>query len=304
LGRSTAKEARVDFLLRLPAVEPLAPIIDTLSRVRAQRGPAPVHGLVSGLVVAGGEVRPTAADDEFRRPSAGDDGGPTVAGSGFGLPAAGRDGWLPATAFTGGDRVADLLAAAVRRWNAAPHVAAALAFKSYAYWLALPAVVGYASARRVPLVAPENVLVRPHAGAPFVELGLVRPALAALADDPVTALRRDVTAVPDDPALLRYLRTHLLDGHLLPLIGQLHALARTGERTLLGSVASGIAYALVRSADALPGPIARTAAEILRALDLADLVTVDEQRNVQRHTCCLAFTLPQPKVCSGCCLPR
>jgi ferric iron reductase protein FhuF len=23
---------------------------------------------------------------------------------------------------------------------------------------------------------------------------------------------------------------------------------------------------------------------------------------VQRKTCCLAFTLPQPKVCAGCCL--
>jgi Ferric iron reductase FhuF-like transporter len=259
----------VSPLLHAPTTQPLAPIIDTLARVRAQRGPAPVHGFTADLVVP-----------------------------------AGADGWLPAAEFTSGERLTALLDAAHQRWNAAPHAAAALAFKSYAYWLALPAVVGYASARRVPLVSPDNVLVRPHAGAPFVELGLARPALAALADDPVTALHPGVLALPDDAALLGYLRRHLLDGHLRPLLSRLHERVRIGERTLLGSVASGIAYALARSADALPGPVAATAREILRALELDDLVEIDDDLGIRRHTCCLAFTLPTPKVCSGCCLPR
>ena len=37
--------------------------------------------------------------------------------------------------------------------------AAALAWKAYTYWLALPAVLGWASARRVPLLDPADVLM-------------------------------------------------------------------------------------------------------------------------------------------------
>ncbi len=94
----------------------------------------------------------------------------------------------------------------------------------------------------------------------------------------------------------------LLDEHLTPILEHLHTLARVGERTLLGSVASGIAYALVRSADALPGGVTATATGILTALGLDDLVEIGPDLHVQRRTCCLAFTLPQPKVCSGCCI--
>ena len=37
--------------------------------------------------------------------------------------------------------------------------------------------------------------------------------------------------------------------------------------------------------------------------DLVDLVPGPTgEPAVQRRTCCLAFTLPQPKVCGGCCL--
>jgi hypothetical protein len=260
----------VSIVLHSPPLDPLAPVIDTLALVRAQRGANPVHGLVANLLAP--------AD------------------------ACGR-GWLPATDLVSGAAVADLVAWAERHWHAAPHVAAALAFKSYAYWLALPAVLGYASARRIPLVAPENVLIRPTVGDPFVQLGLVRPVVAALAGDPVTLLApHPGPALPDDAALLAHLKETLLDRHLTPVLEHLHGLARVGERTLLGSVASGIAYALVRSADALPGPVAETANEILTALDLTDLVEVGADLHVQRRTCCLAFTLPQPKVCSGCCI--
>jgi ferric iron reductase protein FhuF len=37
--------------------------------------------------------------------------------------------------------------------------------------------------------------------------------------------------------------------------------------------------------------------------DLIELVPERDGRlDVQRKTCCLAFTLPQPKVCKGCCI--
>ena len=40
-----------------------------------------------------------------------------------------------------------------------------------------------------------------------------------------------------------------------------------------------------------------------RIADLVDLVAGPGGRpTVQRKTCCLAFTLPRPKICAGCCI--
>jgi len=64
-----------------------------------------------------------------------------------------------------------------------------------------------------------------------------------------------------------------------------------------------VAYGLIRSAEALPGPIAPTAQTLLAALGVDHLVEIGPQLTIQRRTCCLAFTLPQPKVCAGCCIP-
>ncbi len=258
--------AYVTALLHAP-VE-LAPIIATLDTVRALRGKAPVHGLAPGLLV----------DD----------------------PA----GWVPATSFADGSALPALLDAARERWAASPHAAAALAWKSYAYWLSLPAVVGYAAAGRVPDMSAGNVLVRLHGAPPFLEVGLRRPAVAVAPDDPLALTRNvltgNVRVVADLPG---YLRQTLVDEHLDPVLAGLRELVHVGRRTLLGSLASGVAYALVRSSDALPGPVAPTARTLLSALGVEDLVEITPQLGVRRHTCCLAFTLPQPKVCSSCCLP-
>src|SRR3954465_4763324 len=63
--------------------------------------------------------------------------------------------WQP-TSLLAGDALDLLLEAAGPRWKAQPHAAAALAWKAYTYWLALPAVLGFASARRVPLLTRKN----------------------------------------------------------------------------------------------------------------------------------------------------
>src|SRR5689334_14211087 len=76
--------------------------------------------------------------------------------------------WGPAASLLTGDGMADFLATAARRWNAQPHAAAALAWKCYSYWVALPAVVGYAAVRRVPIMSPSEVLVQYSAAQPFV----------------------------------------------------------------------------------------------------------------------------------------
>ena len=216
-------------------------------------------------------------------------------------------GWQP-TALLAGEHLDTLLDSAARRWNAQPHAAAALAWKAYTYWLTLPAVLGFASARRIPLLTSTDVLMHFDDPRPLVTVGL-------RADIPVAVLPADplalsglpqVRVVADEEALLSEFRRSLLDEHLEPLLDAMHAKVRLGKRTLLGSLSSGIAYAVLRSADALPGSSADTIERLLTALDVADLIELVPDRHgkldVQRNTCCLAFTLPQPKICRGCCI--
>lgn len=260
-------------LTPLLLTDALRPLNVTLSAVRRRSGFAAVHGLADPLVLTD------------------------------------ATGWTPAGALLDVSALPALFDTAVQRWGAAPHAAATLAWKSYTYWLAMPAVLSWAVARRVPLVDTDRVAVR-FGGAPgtaLVQVGLRHPQVAVLPDDPLAHVNvPGITVVPDETILLKTLRTSLLDGHLDPLSERIRAEIKIGRRTLLGSVASGIAYAVIRSGHALHGSATDTAAALLDALGLADLVDIglDEAGvpTVHRRTCCLAFTLPQPKVCSGCCL--
>jgi hypothetical protein len=67
-----------------------------------------------------------------------------------------------------------------------------------------------------------------------------------------------------------------------------------------------VAYGLSRARDVIPGSTLDRAAELLSALGIADLVELTAQASgelwVQRRTCCLAFLLPEPTLCSGCCI--
>jgi hypothetical protein len=246
-------------LLRTPELAKILTVIDT---VRARR-PAAVHGLVPGLVV----------ED--------------------------HSGWVPATRFADGSALAALVGAATGRWSAGPTAAAALAWKSYAYWVTLPAVLGYATGG-VPDMSAGNVLVRLHGAAPFLEVGLRTPRVQTRKPPPA-----DPAQLPaHDGELTGHLRRTLVDAHLAPVLDGLHERTRLGRRTLLGSLASAVAYSLTHNADVLPGPVGPTAATLLRALRVADLVEISPDLDVQRRTCCLAFTLPEPKFCSGCCVPR
>jgi len=117
--------------------------------------------------------------------------------------------WTPTAALTGND-LDILLGSARRRWNAQPHAAGALAWKAYTYWLALPAVLGWASARRVPLLTSTDVLMHFDDPRPLITLGL-HPDIpvAVLPSDPlaVSGLPQ-VRVVPDEAALLVELRRH------------------------------------------------------------------------------------------------
>src|SRR5690348_16034649 len=167
--------------------------------------------------------------------------------------------WRPTSLLTG-DALDLLLEAAGTRWNAQPHAAAALAWKAYTYWLALPAVLGYASARRLPLLTGANVHLHFRDPRPLVPLGL-HPAtpVAVLPHDPLAlAGLPQVRVVPDEDARLAEFRRSLLDEHLTPLLNAIHDRVRVGKRTLLGSLSSGVAYGVLRSADVLPGSSAET----------------------------------------------
>lgn len=259
---------------RRPApIEPFAPITATL---RAAYGTAyPLPSLLPGLLA-------------HRRP----------------------DGWISAADLISGDALPAMLDSARRLWQAQPHAAAALAWKHYAYWVALPAVVGWASARRVPLLRPADTLIRVDDRAPLLRVGLSPSTeVAVLPTDPLA-----VSGVPgvrvaaDEADLLSVLRDSLLDEHLTPLLDRMRGEARVGARTLLGSLASGVAQGVLRTADVLPGRTADNIETLLSALGVADLVDLirspDGTLTVQRRTCCLAFTLPSPKVCTGCCIKQ
>ena len=112
--------------------------------------------------------------------------------------------------------------------------------------------------------------------------------------------------MPDERSLLDAMRTSLLDGHVTPMLDAMHRRVRLGQRTLLGSLSSGIANGILRAADALPGG---TAANIGTRARRArhrrpgrDPAGAGGEPFVQRRTCCLAFTLPEPKLCTGCCI--
>ena len=215
--------------------------------------------------------------------------------------------WRP-TSLLAGEGLDLMLESAGARWRAQPHAAAALAWKAYTYWLALPAVLGYASARRIPLLTGTNVLMHFRDPRPLLTLGL-RPdtPIAVLPHDPLALTDHpQIRVVPDEQALLTEFRRSLLDEHLTPLLNALHDRVRLGKRTLLGSLASGVAYGILRSADAVPGSSADSIHRLLDALGVAELIELvpdaSGQLDVQRKTCCLAFTLPEPKVCRGCCI--
>ncbi|HEX6681543.1 MAG TPA: hypothetical protein VF062_02030 [Candidatus Limnocylindrales bacterium] len=243
-----------------------------------------------------------------------------------------HEGWTSATDLISGVALPELFAGPQRRWGAAPHAAAALAWKSYTYWLTLPVVLSWAVSRRVPLVDPQHMLVRLDSDSPLLRIGFSRLQLAVAADDPI-ATRPEVAVIGDDNLLLKMMRVSLLDHHLEPLAERIQEAVKVGKHNLRGSIASGIAYGVLRAAKALPhlwvesgsapkdarampstptgampsasATPSQTIMTVLEALGLEDLIELvpgAQGPEVRRKTCCLAFTLPEPKICSGCCL--
>jgi hypothetical protein len=262
----------VRIALRPATISPLAPVTEALAAMGRRY---PVTGLLPDLVVE---------DDAC---------------------------WTPASALLdpADGALDELIVAAQRRWDTTPHVAAALAWKAYAYWVALPGVLGYAAAGRLPALDADSVLIRYNDRSPFLGVGLRTPAVTILPTDTLAAAPKPgVRVVADAAALRAELSATLFDGHLGPLADRLHERVHLGRRTLMGSLAAGVGHALSRLAESLPVAAVETATDLLSALDIADLVDLTEQPDgritIARRTCCLAFALPEPRVCAGCCIRR
>lgn len=212
---------------------------------------------------------------------------------------------LPGSALADGSRVGELLADSARIWGGSPHASAALAWKTYCYWVLVPAVLGYISARRVPLLEADNFVFTISDDDPMFSGRQIRPRFAVLGGDE-SAGASGVEVVANQGALLERMRSSLFEAHLDPVLEAIRREVRIGRRTLLGSLASGIAYATASCSSAGREPAEAVAGDLLAAFDVADLVDVstDERGRLvyQRHTCCLAFTIEGCGTCSTCCV--
>jgi hypothetical protein len=186
--------------------------------------------------------------------------------------------WQPAGLFADAATVVGtgLLDRPMRDWGAAPHTAAALAWKAYSWWLVNPVVRAYAAGRPLPRLELPNVEVALRPERPYAEFRLL---------DPTPLPRGDATG---------RMRATLLDRHLGPVADALVTVTRIGRRTLWGSVAEAVAYPLLQDGDA------RTAEELLEGLGLADLVTLADDGPAVRRTCCQAIAVPGLGVCASC----
>jgi hypothetical protein len=252
---------------------PVRPLDPIAAAVAAVRGDADTFGIADGLVVT----------DPTR-------------------------GWTPASALVGGTAIPDLLSVPTRIWGAQPHAAATLAYKQYTYWLTMPAVLGWAVANRVPLLSADNVAVRLDDEAPYVTIGMLRPAVAVLPDDPAAG-HPDAVVVDTPAALLGVLKDTLLDRHVSPLVAATREHVRVGAHTLYGQLAAAVAYVLSAAAEHgpyAPVPAADAVLDALGLTGLAALCHTDGELQVRRRTCCLAFVVPglDGRLCPGCCVRR
>jgi hypothetical protein len=231
-------------------------------------------------------------------------------------PVTGLQAWLreeapvgvvefPAAELAAGERVEELMGAAAALWGGSPHANAALAWKTYCYWTLAPVVLGYLAGRRVPVMDAAGTVFAVSQGAPMFSVRQARPRFLVLPHDPCAG--RPGTEVADDEGdLLDRMRATVFDDHLGPVLEAFLARVRVGRRTLMGSLASGLAYAVASMAPAVPEPAEVVAKTLLDAFDVSHLVDVatDEagRLDYRRRTCCLALTIDGTRTCSACCV--
>lgn len=160
------------------------------------------------------------------------------------------------------------------RWKAPRHVGAALFWKTYSYWHALPMALGWALDGRVPIMRLADTYAKESAAGVTVAATRVTWSSGA-------------RAIGD--ALIESER---------PLVRAIGELARVGERTLWGSTAEAFAHPLTQI---VPGDYMALLREIG---DPVDGLVEPAGDGYFRRTCCLWITLPGVEPCGSCCVLR
>lgn len=188
--------------------------------------------------------------------------------------------------------------ATARRWDAPRHVGAALLWKVYAYWHAMPMALGWALNRRVPIMPFDRTVARESLAG--VTVAATSITVAVLPGDPFAGRPGTIT-VPDLGAAMR---EALLAGQG-PLVDALSRLTRVGKRLLWGSTAEALVHPLYGFADVLPGDPATDAAALIDSIGepVRGLVAFTPD-GYPRRTCCLWLTLPDAEACATCCALR
>jgi ferric iron reductase protein FhuF len=201
--------------------------------------------------------------------------------------------WLRASAFTepAGAPLSALVARPQREWGAAPHAAAALAWKAYSWWLLDPVVRALMADRPVPVPGLHDTEVAMLDTSPYIAF---RPAGSA-----------SVTPGSGYDVLAR-VASEVLEGHLHPVARALSAATRVGARTLWGSVAEAVSYPVLAAGRPELARRLLVAWSLDELIDLVDPLMDPTTSAAQplRRTCCLAVTVPGLGVCETCPVAR
>lgn len=200
--------------------------------------------------------------------------------------------WYPGTwlADVNGSTLHGLIKYVSDSWGGGSHVAAALAFKGYAYAAALPVVAGWLGHGVVPMLASERLRIGISDRLPYVRLDISR----------VRTISADAPA--GDPATLAHAaQSSLLHGHLAEIVDALAMITRVGRRLLWGSLAESVAYIAIQL-DGVDG--ARRALALLGE-PVAGLVEISGGHgtpSISRRTCCLWFATEtgRDEYCASC----
>ncbi|MER7502900.1 (2Fe-2S)-binding protein [Nonomuraea pusilla] len=171
-------------------------------------------------------------------------------------------------------RLRELVAQTAARWNAPLHVGAALFWKTYGYWHAMPMALGWALDGRVPIMRLADTYMKTSEAG--VTIGATRVSWAS-----------------GGPAI-----AGALEESQRPLVEVIAALAKVGERTLWGSTAEAFAHPLTQIVQADYMALLR---EIGSPVDGLIEPSGD---GYFRRTCCLWITLPDAEACGSCCVLR
>ena len=210
------------------------------------------------------------------------------------LVIADADDWIPATDLISGARLDTLFEFPERLWAVPPHAAVVLAWKKYTRQLADTLAAAWTSAREVPLLSADNVLIQLLPEKPHVAIRLRRSTRAVLLDSPA-ARSRDALVLPDEASQLDFVSSTLIDQHLRPLFERTMETRRAGARTLWGQVAAAFANGFRDTPDA-----AADTARFTALLPMRDLAGIGPDGLVWRNTCCFSRTSPSLDACRNC----